>query len=71
MDKKPLAGKRILITRARDQAPVFTESLKNLGAEVIEFPTIEIVLPFAGINWTGPSITWHPMTGSSSPAPTV
>ena len=45
MDKKPLVGKRILITRARDQAAAFTESLKNLGAEVIEFPTIEIVPP--------------------------
>jgi len=45
MDKKPLVGKRILITRARDQAAAFTESLKNLGAEIIEFPTIEIVPP--------------------------
>lgn len=45
MDKKPLTGKRILITRARDQAAAFTESLRNLGAEVIEFPTIEIVPP--------------------------
>jgi len=45
MDKKPLAGRKILITRARDQAAVFSSSLRDLGAEVVEFPTIEIVSP--------------------------
>jgi uroporphyrinogen III methyltransferase/synthase len=50
MDKKPLAGKRFLITRARDQAGVFTSGLKELGAEVIELPTIEIVPP---VSWRG------------------
>jgi len=49
-DKKPLSGKKILITRARDQAAVFSSSLKDLGAEVIELPTIEIVQP---LNWKG------------------
>jgi uroporphyrinogen III methyltransferase/synthase len=43
MDKKTLAAKRILITRAREQSGEFAGHLKNLGAEVIEFPTIEIV----------------------------
>jgi len=46
-DKKPLYGKKILITRARDQAAVFSSSLKDLGAEVIELPTIEIVQPLS------------------------
>jgi uroporphyrinogen III methyltransferase/synthase len=41
----PLAGKKILITRARDQSPRFAASLRTMGAEVIEFPTIEIVPP--------------------------
>jgi uroporphyrinogen III methyltransferase/synthase len=45
MNKKPLAGRRILITRARDQAAAFAENLRNFGAEIIEFPTIEIVPP--------------------------
>jgi len=45
MDKVPLAGKSILITRARDQSAEFASQLRNLGAEVIEFPTIEIVPP--------------------------
>ena len=43
--KTPLSGKRILITRAREQSASFTSYLKRLGAEVIEFPTIEIVPP--------------------------
>jgi len=50
IDKKPLAGKRILITRARDQAAVFSSSLRDLGAEVIELPTIEIMPP---ASWKG------------------
>ncbi len=45
MNKKPLAGKRILITRAREQSGDFAALLKRRGAEVIEFPTIEIVPP--------------------------
>jgi uroporphyrinogen III methyltransferase/synthase len=45
MDKTNLAGRKILITRARDQSGEFATRLKNLGAEVIEFPTIEIVPP--------------------------
>ncbi len=40
---KPLAGKTILVTRARSQAGVFSAALKELGAGVIEIPTIEIV----------------------------
>jgi len=45
MDKKPIAGKKILITRAREQSGDFSTLLKKMGAEVIEFPTIEIVPP--------------------------
>jgi uroporphyrinogen III methyltransferase/synthase len=45
MDKKPLAGKRILTTRAREQSGKFSTQLKKLGAEVVEFPTIEIAPP--------------------------
>jgi uroporphyrinogen III methyltransferase/synthase len=41
----PLTGKRILITRAREQAQEFSSLLEDYGAEVIAFPTIEIVPP--------------------------
>jgi uroporphyrinogen III methyltransferase/synthase len=50
MNKESLAGKRILITRAREQSSAFAVLLRKLGAEVIEFPTIEIVPP---IHWEG------------------
>lgn len=41
-DTKPLFGKRILVTRARAQASGFAELLEANGAEVIQFPTIEV-----------------------------
>lgn len=42
---KPLQGHKILVTRAREQAGQFTKLLQSLGAEPIEFPTIEITPP--------------------------
>jgi len=45
MNRNPLAGKKILITRARGQSGDFATQLKKVGAEVIEFPTIEIAPP--------------------------
>jgi uroporphyrinogen III methyltransferase/synthase len=43
--KLPLAGQTIVVTRSRDQASRLSEKLNALGAEAIEFPTIEIVPP--------------------------
>lgn len=40
---KVLTGKRIAVTRARSQAAELVRSLEALGAEVFEFPAIEIV----------------------------
>jgi uroporphyrinogen-III synthase len=45
----PLQGKRVLVTRTRDQASVLSEQLRDLGAVPIEFPTIRIVPPH---DWT-------------------
>ena len=45
MNEKPLAGKKILITRTREQSGDFTAQLKTLGAAVVEFPMIEIAPP--------------------------
>jgi uroporphyrinogen III methyltransferase/synthase len=44
-EKKPLFGKRILITRSREQASVLSEALEALGAEALEFPTIRVAEP--------------------------
>ncbi len=45
----PLQGKCVLVTRTRDQASVFSQRLRALGAVPIEFPTIRIVPPS---DWT-------------------
>ena len=41
----PLAGKRILVTRSRDQAAALADLLTRLGAEPVVCPTIEIIPP--------------------------
>ena len=41
-DKLPLFGKRILVTRTRDQASTLTVALAASGAFPIEVPTIEV-----------------------------
>jgi uroporphyrinogen-III synthase len=42
---RPLAGKRVLVGRARHQASALSDALRLLGAEVIEIPFIEIRTP--------------------------
>jgi uroporphyrinogen III methyltransferase/synthase len=44
-ERLPLFGKRIVITRAREQASALADALADLGAEAIELPTIEIRPP--------------------------
>ncbi|NWG03204.1 MAG: uroporphyrinogen-III synthase [Syntrophaceae bacterium] len=44
-EEEGLKGKKILITRAREQSGEFKALLKKYGAEVVEFPTIEIAPP--------------------------
>ncbi|OFW35342.1 MAG: uroporphyrinogen-III C-methyltransferase, partial [Candidatus Aquicultor primus] len=44
-EKKPLFGKRILVTRAKEQAGAFTDLLADLGGQAIEIPTIKIADP--------------------------
>jgi uroporphyrinogen III methyltransferase/synthase len=47
-DVGPLAGKRIVVTRAREQTSEFAEKLRAKGAEPVEFPLIRIVPPTDG-----------------------
>lgn len=42
-EKKPLHSKRIIVTRARAQSSSLVDSLEQLGAQVIECPSIKIV----------------------------
>jgi uroporphyrinogen III methyltransferase/synthase len=44
-ERKPLFGRRVVVTRARAQAGELSRELETLGAETFEFPTIEIRPP--------------------------
>lgn len=44
-EKRPLFGKKIVVTRTREQAGELSKALLNLGADVIELPTIRIEHP--------------------------
>jgi uroporphyrinogen III methyltransferase / synthase len=44
-ESRPLFGKRIIVTRAREQASELKQMLEESGAEVLQFPTIEIAPP--------------------------
>ncbi len=44
-DERPLFGKRIVITRSREQAGELVDLLESLGAEAIEAPMIRIAPP--------------------------
>src|SRR5437588_6251286 len=44
-EKRPLSGKRIVVTRSRKQASALSGKLRALGAHVFELPTIRIEPP--------------------------
>ncbi len=44
-ERRPLFGKRILVTRAKTQAGEFLDQLSAFGAETISFPTLQIAPP--------------------------
>jgi uroporphyrinogen III methyltransferase/synthase len=43
IERRPLAARRVVVTRARAQASGLAEALRELGAEVVEMPAIRIV----------------------------
>ena len=44
-ERRPLFGKRIVVTRTREQASELSKQLLEFGAEVLEIPTIRIEAP--------------------------
>ena len=44
-ETRPLFGKRVVVTRAREQASELKRLLEDSGAQVLQFPTIEIAPP--------------------------
>jgi uroporphyrinogen III methyltransferase/synthase len=49
-EKRPLMGRRIVVTRAREQASDLVHQLTEHGAECIQYPTIQVVPP---ADWAG------------------
>jgi len=47
-ERRPLFGRRVVVTRAREQASELVDRLRRLGAETIEIPAIEIGEPADG-----------------------
>jgi uroporphyrinogen III methyltransferase/synthase len=62
-EDRPLLGRRIVVTRSREQASDLVRALADLGADCLEYPTIQVVPPedlgpldravaeLAGIHW--------------------
>jgi uroporphyrinogen III methyltransferase / synthase len=44
-ERRPLFGRRVVVTRARAQASTLADALSELGADVVEVPTIQIDEP--------------------------
>lgn len=44
-ETRPLFGKKVVVTRAREQASELKRLLEDSGAQVLQFPTIEIAPP--------------------------
>ena len=44
-EQRPLFGKRVVVTRAREQAGQLSRQLRERGADVLEVPTIKIEAP--------------------------
>ncbi len=44
-ESRPLFGQRIVVTRSREQAGQFARQLQELGADVLEIPTIKMAAP--------------------------
>lgn len=44
-EQRPLFGRRVVVTRSKEQAPQLSRRLQELGAETLEIPTIKIEPP--------------------------
>lgn len=47
-EDRPLAGRRVVVTRSREQASRLAQALEDLGADVFRFPAIDIRRPAPG-----------------------
>ena len=54
-ETRPLFGRRVVVTRTRDQASELSKRLVELGAEVLEIPTIKLAPP-SNLTYLGDAI---------------
>lgn len=66
--KRPLSGQRVVVTRTREQASQLSRQLIEMGADVMEIPTIKIVPPDENRRWWRRCTVLVSTTGSFSPA---
>ncbi len=66
IERRPLHGRRIAVTRARRQASRLAEQLRDLGAEVVEAPVIRIE-PIAGPPIDGSAYDLVCVTSTNTP----
>jgi uroporphyrinogen III methyltransferase/synthase len=59
-ENRPLMGKKIVVTRAREQASGLVQRLADLGADCLECPTIEVC----------PPEDWRPLDAAITDLPT-
>jgi uroporphyrinogen III methyltransferase/synthase len=69
-DARPLFGRRIVVTRSREQAGELVDMLEERGAEAIQAPTIRIAPPEDLAALDRACVEAAPTTGSSSRART-
>ncbi len=67
---KPLAGRKILITRARHQAQSLASALEEKGATVVAIPAIEIIPPDSydelnAVLWNAKKYQWLVVTSAN------
>jgi uroporphyrinogen III methyltransferase / synthase len=71
-ERRPLFGKRIVVTRATQQAPALTEKLRDLGADVLEMPATQIarldLAPLRAAMSTLNEFTWLIFTSQNAVA---
>jgi uroporphyrinogen III methyltransferase/synthase len=69
LERRPLYGRRVVVTRARAQASGLAKTLRGLGAEVVELPAIRIEprLDSADVKRTAASIRDYSLICLTSP----
>lgn len=70
-EHRPLFGRRVVVTRAREQASGLVERLTALGAEVVELPAIEVVDSVEPLHLDPASYDWVVFTSANAVARVV